>query len=478
MARTPALFIRNPYAENRPASPEMFYGRAADVRWMIERLAKPYPDSLAIAGPRRIGKTSLLHYVRHAFQHPDIIDEKVTTEWAAYRNLLALGWPHLHVYVDASRLLHSQDDGDETTAPRFWRILLRALLHTCEQHHEHLDIELPAWETVEESDWLAEILEDALDTLALRERRVIFYLDEVEKKSFPVEVGQVLRSFAMQYGAAFVIASHRSLLEWLDDPTNYNSPFYNMLSYRYLRPLPSDEAYTLLTDPGRRELSPTWMADHEPLLAALVEATGGHPSLVKLAGERLWDLSVVQQRATLSLEEVLNHVRLQGEPTFMSIWNALDESEREVVRMIAQGEREACSPDHARVCEILRRDGVLVETEQGWRVFSPLFAEYVRDMSPVEQESALRLEEMQVYVAHAETPIALTKTEHRLLAFLLAHRGRTCSREAILAHVWNKHEDNKVLDVTIQRLRRKIEPDPREPRYLITVRGEGYRLDA
>jgi len=67
------LAVRNPYAENRPATPETFYGRAADVRWMLEHLAKPYPDSLAIAGPRRIGKTSLLHYVSHIFRHPEIM---------------------------------------------------------------------------------------------------------------------------------------------------------------------------------------------------------------------------------------------------------------------------------------------------------------------------------------------------------------------------------------------------------------------
>jgi len=84
---------------------------------------------------------------------------------------------------------------------------------------------------------------------------------------------------------------------------------------------------------------------------------------------------------------------------------------------------------------------------------------------------------MQVYVPHKAEPISLTKTEHRLLAYLLARRGQTCTRAELLAHVWNKHEENKVLDVTIQRLRRKIEPNPAEPQYLLTVRGQGYRLD-
>jgi two-component system alkaline phosphatase synthesis response regulator PhoP len=60
------------------------------------------------------------------------------------------------------------------------------------------------------------------------------------------------------------------------------------------------------------------------------------------------------------------------------------------------------------------------------------------------------------------------------------HRGRTVSRKAILEDVWGVREDTdtRAIDNFIVRLRRYIEDDATEPRYLLTVRGIGYRFVA
>lgn len=72
----------------------------------------------------------------------------------------------------------------------------------------------------------------------------------------------------------------------------------------------------------------------------------------------------------------------------------------------------------------------------------------------------------------------LTRIEFDLLSTLAAHPGRIFSREALLAEVWGYDDlpDSKVVDMHIHRLRLKLEPDPGHPKYVLTVRGRGYRV--
>ena len=81
------------------------------------------------------------------------------------------------------------------------------------------------------------------------------------------------------------------------------------------------------------------------------------------------------------------------------------------------------------------------------------------------------------------TPIgssALTRIEVRLLQVLLGAIGRTVPTETLLSRVWPDSDgaDPSYVWVTIRRLRRKLEMDADHPRYLLTDRGVGYRLEA
>jgi DNA-binding response OmpR family regulator len=76
--------------------------------------------------------------------------------------------------------------------------------------------------------------------------------------------------------------------------------------------------------------------------------------------------------------------------------------------------------------------------------------------------------------------VPLTATEFRLLAELAAHRGRVLSRPQLLQLVWDYDHlgDDRLVDVTVRRLRVKLEADPSNPKHLVTLRGRGYRLQA
>jgi len=77
-------------------------------------------------------------------------------------------------------------------------------------------------------------------------------------------------------------------------------------------------------------------------------------------------------------------------------------------------------------------------------------------------------------------PVNLTPKEFDLLALLASHPGRVFGRDTLLEKVWGYDYagESRTVDVHIQRLRQKIEPDPREPHYLVTARNIGYKFEA
>ena len=78
------------------------------------------------------------------------------------------------------------------------------------------------------------------------------------------------------------------------------------------------------------------------------------------------------------------------------------------------------------------------------------------------------------------TSITLPLKEFDLLEYLLRNSGRVLTRGQLIDRVWGVDYvgDTKTLDVHVKRLRSKIEPDPANPKHLITVRGLGYKLEA
>jgi DNA-binding response OmpR family regulator len=74
--------------------------------------------------------------------------------------------------------------------------------------------------------------------------------------------------------------------------------------------------------------------------------------------------------------------------------------------------------------------------------------------------------------------VQLTYVEFELLRTLAAHPGRVYSRRMLLEALWGgaDYREPRTIDVHIRHLREKLEPDPAEPEYILTVRGVGYRF--
>jgi DNA-binding response OmpR family regulator len=93
-------------------------------------------------------------------------------------------------------------------------------------------------------------------------------------------------------------------------------------------------------------------------------------------------------------------------------------------------------------------------------------------------ELAIDFAQHQIIVAGKE--VVLTAIEYRLLAYLAQNAGRVVTQDMLLEHVWGDEYigESHLLQVNVNRLRRKIEADPANPRYLVTKTGIGYELVA
>lgn len=81
-------------------------------------------------------------------------------------------------------------------------------------------------------------------------------------------------------------------------------------------------------------------------------------------------------------------------------------------------------------------------------------------------------------VTRAGSPVRLTPTEWRLLEVLLRNHGKLVTRETLLTEVWGPQytTDTGYLRLYLSQLRKKLEPEPSSPRYLLTEAGMGYRF--
>ncbi|HAT54472.1 MAG TPA: DNA-binding response regulator [Lactobacillus sp.] len=94
------------------------------------------------------------------------------------------------------------------------------------------------------------------------------------------------------------------------------------------------------------------------------------------------------------------------------------------------------------------------------------------------QVGPLTIDEDRLQVKRDQLPIALTPKEFELLDYFAARQGRVLDRDTLLNGVWgfNYAGDSRMVDMHVSHLREKIEPDPKHPQYLKTVRGFGYQF--
>jgi transcriptional regulator with XRE-family HTH domain len=313
----------NPFIYGDPVPPEKFYGRRQAILEVKNRIGAIASQSVNIVGLRRIGKTSLLHYVRSN--------------------------PTEFIHPERQPLIVSLDlqSNPVSTPAGIVEGLRRGIMR--EQGKE-------PWKQ-NEDDWA---VQDGLEALRDRGVRLIVMLDEFEAISSRLAQfqgwGEDWRSKASTQGLfSLVVASKRPISEMYQG-LGLTSPFGNIFSTTILGGLEREAWQKLVRDGFAGSKVSEETLDWTDKLA------GGLPLYVQMAAALLWQESGDLMRAEAAF-------RMQAEPRLRELWQGLSDAERGVVQQLGDGDRA--------VVEQLQRYGV-IRVDCG--LFSRVFAELVRGL--------------------------------------------------------------------------------------------------
>jgi hypothetical protein len=424
--------------------------------------------SSAIVGLSNIGKSTLLRDVCRA-----------------EAQALALG-DHasqiVFVYVDCNLML-------TLTAQGFYEVTLRAaldMLRRIQAPEALVDRLHQLYRRVIEppSDFAVPLaFNDAIDLLSRElDRQIVIVFDEFDEPFAQLDsrVFLNLRALSDKFGKrlSYVVATTAPLSArgGESDVVEFVELFVGR--QRSLGMLAVDEARQLAADWARGE-GITLEADE---IDFIVEQAGGHAGLIQAVTRIIIRVEAGvppgarKQGLALARQQLEDDAVARAECS--KLWSQLDEAERNALIDLVLN--PGTSIDAAARAALIET-GIL-DADSG-RLFGAHFAGFVRRQRRARQAAHagiwVDVDAGEVLVDGQRVP-TLTDLEYRLLLLLWGRLDKLCDKYQIVESVWGQEYLDEVDDARIEklvsRLRSKLEQDPANPRYLITVRGRGYKL--
>lgn len=406
------MFEATPYYHRGPIhQPRYFYGRREEVQRVFYLLQQG--QSVSLTGPRKIGKTSLLFYVRH----PEVTGSRPLP-----------GKPLLFVYVDCSSL-------QDATPGACYRYLAE------EMSRERGKPAVDGAGAAGEIDFLAF---ERLVQGVVRERRPVFLLDEFEglgrNRLLDAHFFAGLRALAIKYQVVFVTASKIGLegMPTAVPGTLLSSNFFNIFTRIHL-PL-FDEASSRQLVEGL--LAETDVPFSPRTIEWILDMGGGHPFFLQIAGDCAFERSLRKGKTLDEADYRAIHTCLEKE-AFAHLhyyWSELDETARYLLTMLPVLSN---TTPYRHILRELDEAHLISRSEQGnYHYFSPLLAEFValQKVGKVVKAGPLLIDQRQQAVFLRGTWLELTELTYHLLVYLVEREGETVGREALDVHVWQSAE--------------------------------------
>lgn len=166
--------------------------------------------------------------------------------------------------------------------------------------------------------------------------------------------------------------------------------------------------------------------------------------------------------------EICDRIR-RNDPDQPIILLTARSSDEDVVRGLSLGADDYVAKPFSIAQLVLRVQAVLRRSHIGTDL-----------AATIELGEDIRIDTRNLAGTRGKETLSFTRKEIQVLHYLHSHRERAIPREELLAKVWGYGKDleleTRTVDIHIAKIRRKIEPDPSEPRFLVTIRGAGYRL--
>ncbi len=418
-------------------------------------------DSCLIVGIGSVGKSNLLRFIqnekiRHTyledtindflFVYIDINKALERSAWGLFELMLHQILTALSSRIEDERILRTIDElHQRTTEPQTRYLALRFVDRAIHLVCHQLNLNLVF--LVDEFDTLCQELAPA-DFSALRALR-----DD------------------NKYRLMYVIASRSELHRLRENPRDIEA-FEELVSPNtvWLGPYSKADANFMLQRLNTRyNVTLDEKVSHD-----LLVATGGHPGLLRAAHRIAIDQPIHLLATLLSSSQILDECG--------RIWHSLSHKEQRILAYLAM--RRTLDENQKRVLDKLHHKGLIGgpwTTKNA--IFSTLFTEYVKSHSAAEDEDIHVDRDQRLVRVEGREIEGLSPLEFGLIEYLEARRGQVCSRDELAKHLYPDemaYEGNGITDnrlgAVVGRARKQIEPDPENPRYILTVRGHGYKF--
>jgi len=442
------------------------YSRSRDVEFILLTTAEG--QSSSIVGLSNVGKSTLLRTVCQ----PEVLD-RVLGERAA---------EFMFVYVDCNLML-------KLTSQGFYEATLRAAQDALTRINAPETILTPLndlYRTVVEppSEFAVPLaFNDAIDTISRQlDRQIVFLFDEFDEPFAQLDSRVLLnlRALSDKFGKrlSYVVATSAPLgVRGTDsDVSEFIELFVGR--QRVVGMLAGDEARSMAGEWAG--LEGATLDNRE--LDFIVGQAGGHAGLIQAVARIVLKVesgapdSARDQALALAREQLEDDQTARAECS--KLWRQLEEAERHALIDLVLDPDSQTQP---AMLASLTEKGILVGNPP--RPFGTLFLGFVRRQRRARQAAQagvwVDVDSGEVSVDGEQVP-TLTDLEYRLLLLLWGRLDKLCDKFQIVEGVWGQDYIDEVDDARIEklvsRLRAKLEKDPSNPRYLVTVRGRGYKL--
>jgi len=441
--------------------------RGEDQAYILRRVADG--DCCAVVGVSNTGKSHLLRTSARPEVRKKLLGEQANGD--------------VFVYVDFNLMLEATEQG-------FCEVILRCLMEQLahlDQNTEIADQLHSAYRTLVAPPTPFQIslsFSEGLTTVCQSlPKRLVLLFDEFDEPFEQID-GRAflnLRAIKDKYRSrlSFVTATDRRLSSIrrgrdIDEFVELFEPFT-----RYLGSLSNEDADQIII----------WVAEQESYTfddedrAFLHHHADGHLGLLLAVCRALGEVTGEQVRNAGQDWLIHRQVReqLDGDLNVQAecrkLWDDLTEAQQDAMVAVVGGEERM----DQRAMESLRKKGLLREDDD--LLFSPVFEGFVRRQRLTRRRryEGVRVDvESGIVWVDGQQTSTLTDLEYRLLLLLYGRLNKICDKYQIVEAVWGEEYIDQVddarIDKLLSRLRAKIEPDPPNPRYIVTIRGRGYKL--
>jgi hypothetical protein len=319
-------------------------------------------------------------------------------------------------------------------------------------------------------------------------QHVVFLMDELDEAVQGIDGRVFLNLRALKdrdwQRLSYVTATDRRLGQLRQDAEV--AEFGEMFDHHVLYVSPLTDAE--IADFAARFAAAEGVTFSEEDLAFLQSWTGGHPGLLEatcrvlglVTGRPVRDASqdwIIHRRAIEILVQDLNiHTECR------KMWGDLSPGEQEALLALHRSDGSGDRQPAAEVESVIAKHLVVGQGAEQ-RIFARAFDEFTQRQAVSRRPgpASIRLDpdSGEVWVQGTQVP-TLTNLEYRLLLLLYGRLGKICSKYDVVEAVWGEDYIEEVDDARIEklvsRLRQKLEPDSNNPRFLLTIRGRGYKL--